>query len=264
MPPFWPAAFPLAGAALWLLAAPAPLTGLRLLRTPEFAVSDLLGDRPDRACFTGTVVQTEDGETVEAPFSGRRAVGLAYQVLEERGVRGWWLFGFTLWRPSSFEPIDGGAVASSFLLDDGTGQVRVDPNGASFRLDPDTTIGVAGGETPPERIRRYIDANADVDDEDLRVGFGPIQWGVGDDRRYVERRVEPGDEVLVCGAARDARGAVGAVQATIDGGRPFLLGDAPRRSPARQLLVPGPFAVLLSLALFTVGIAVYAFALGVV
>ena len=35
MPPLWPAAFPVAGVLVWLLAAPAPLTGLRLLRTPE-------------------------------------------------------------------------------------------------------------------------------------------------------------------------------------------------------------------------------------
>ena len=254
MPPLWPAAVLLAGALVWLLAAPAPLTGLRLLRTPDAAVSDLLGDRPDRACFSGTVVEAEDGRTVEGPFSGRQSVALAYQVLEERASRGWWLFGPTLWAPTSFEPIDGGAVAEPFLLDDGTGRVRVDPAGATFRLEPDTTVQVEGGETPPERIRRYIDANADVDDEELSVSLGPIEWGVGDDRRYVERRLEPGDEVLVCGAARDARGAVGAVQAVIDSGAPFLLADADRRTVARRLLIGGPFAVGVSLALIAVGV----------
>ena len=257
MPPLWPAAFLLAGVAVWLLAAPAPLTGLRLLRTPDRPVSDLLGERPDRACFTGTVVESEDSRTVEAPFSGRSAVAMAYQVLEEESSGLWWL-GFPFGSMTSFEPIDGGAVVNSFLLDDGTGQVRVDPGGATFRLDPDTTIGVKGGETPPDRIRRYIDSNDDVDDEDVSVNLGIVDWGVGDDRRYVERRVEPGDEVLVCGAARNARGAVGAVQATIDGGQPFLLADTDRRGLARRLLVGSPAAVLLSVALFAGGGLVYA------
>jgi hypothetical protein len=193
MPPLWPAVFLLAGALVWLGAAPAPLTGIRLLRTPARPVSDLLGHRPDRACFTGTVVETEHG-TVEAPFSGRRAVALAYQVLEEESAGLWWL-GFPFGSLTQFEPIDGGAVAEPFLLDDGTGQVRVDPGGATFRLEPDSTRQVDGGDAPPERIRRYIDSNADVDDEELTVNLGPIGWGVGDDRRYVERRLEPGDEV---------------------------------------------------------------------
>lgn len=263
MPPLWPAAFLLAGVLVWLGAAPAPPTGLRLLRTPEFAVSDLLGERPDRACFSGTVVEAEDGRTVEAPFSGRSAVAMAYQVLEEESSGLWWL-GFPFGTMTHFEPIDGGAVANSFLLDDGSGQVRVDPSGATFRLEPDTTIGVAGGETPPDRIRRYIDSNDDVDDEDVSVNLGVVDWGVGTDRRYVERRLEPGDEVLVCGATRDARGAVGAVPATIGGGQPFLLADTDRRGLARRLLVGGPFAVLLSLALFAAGIAPYAFAFGIV
>jgi hypothetical protein len=256
MPPLWPAVFLLAGVLVWLGAAPAPLTGIRLLRTPARPVSDLLGHRPDRACFTGTVVETEHG-TVEAPFSGRRAVALAYQVLEEESAGLWWL-GFPFGSLTQFEPIDGGAVAEPFLLDDGTGQVRVDPGGATFRLEPDSTRQVDGGDAPPERIRRYIDSNADVDDEELTVNLGPIEWGVGDDRRYVERRLEPGDEVLVCGAARDARGAVGAVQAVIDGGSPFLLADADRRTLARRLLVGTPAAVLLSLALFAAGGLVYA------
>jgi hypothetical protein len=263
MPPLWPTVFLLAGVLVWLGAAPAPLTGIRLLRTPEFAVSDLLGERPDRACFSGTVVEAEDGRTVEAPFSGRSAVAMAYQVLEEESSGLWWL-GFPFGTMTHFEPIDGGAVANSFLLDDGSGQVRVDPSGATFRLEPDTTIGVAGGETPPDRIRRYIDSNDDVDDEDVSVNLGVVDWGVGTDRRYVERRLEPGDEVLVCGATRDARGAVGAVPATIGGGQPFLLADTDRRGLARRLLVGGPFAVLLSLALFAVGIALYAFAFGIV
>ena len=261
MPPLWPAAFLLAGALVWIGAAPAPLTGLRLLRTPERPVSDLLSDRPDRACFAGTVVETPENGTVEAPFSSRPAVALAYQVLEEENSGLWWL-GFPFGSLTHFEPIDGGAVAEPFLLDDGTGQVRVDPGGATFRLEPDTTVQVDGGDSPPERIRRFIDANADVDDQEQSIGFGPIEWGVGKNRRFVERRLEPGDEVLVCGTARDARGAVGAVQATIDGGRPFLLADADRRTLARRLLVGGTFAVLLSAALFVVGAGVYAGAIG--
>lgn len=262
MPPLWPTAFLLAGALVWIAAAPAPLTGLRLLRTPEFAVSDLLGERPDRACFTGTVVEAPDGRSVEAPFSGRSAVALAYQVLEERSSGVGWLVGFPFVSVTHFEPIDGGAVAEPFLLDDGTGKVRVDPGGATFRLDSDTTMRVDGGDSPPERIRRFIGANDDVDDEDVSVSLGPIDWGVGNDRRYVERRLEPGDEVLVCGAARDARGAVGAVPAVVDRGAPFLLADADRRTLARRLLVGTPAAVLLSLSLLAVGLLLYAGAFG--
>lgn len=252
MTPFvWPVVATFLGVGLWLWTAPAPLTALRLFRTPDLDVGDLVADRPDNACFVGTVTNA-DG-LVEGPFSGERAVGLSYEVLEEEPTVGW-----GAWEAARnpFERVAGGSAAELFTLDDGTGKLRVDPRGASFRLGTDTEVGVLGGTAPPERIQRYIDDDDAVDDEDRTVGFGPLNLTAGYDRKYLERRVNPGDKILVCGAIKDDRGTpdsraeAGTVPVTLTGGEPFLLADSPKRSVVRGLLLGNPVWLLLVLACF--------------
>lgn len=248
----WPTAAALLGLALWWWNAPAPLTAVRLLRTPDLDIGALVADRPDRACFVGTVTNADS--LVEGPFSGERAVALGYDVFEEEPTMDGDDWGST----RTFERIAGGSVASPFTLDDGTGKLRVDPRGASFRLASDTEIEVPGGETPPERVQRYIDADDAVEDEDLTVDIGPLSLAAGYDRRYVERRVDPGDKVLVCGAVVDERGTTGrraeagTVPVTLTGGEPFLLADSSKRSVARGLLLGNPVWLLLVLCCFAV------------
>lgn len=248
----WPTLAALLGVALWWWTAPAPLTAVRLLRTPSLGVGNLVADRPDRACFVGTVTNA-DG-LVRGPFSGEQAVAMGYEVLEEAPENwgGTWDTGRT------FERVAGGSAAAPFTLDDGTGKLRVDPRGANFRLAADTTIRVDGGETPPERIRRFVAADENLEDEALLVSIGPLNIGVGSDRKYVERRVDPGDKVLVCGGIQDDRGTgarraeAGTVPVVLTGGEPFLLADSSKRSVARGLLLGNLVWLLLVFACFVV------------
>lgn len=244
----WPAFAALIGVAIWWWNAPSPRTARQLLQTPTRDIGTLVADRPDCACFVGTVTNA-DG-LVEAPFSGERSVALAYEVLEEEPT--------TRTGPNPMERVASGSAAEPFTLDDGTGKLRVDPRGATFRLAPDTNIEVEGGATPPQRIQRYIDADDSVGDEDLTVSLGPLDLPGGYDRRYIERRVDPGDRVLVCGAIEDDRSTVGrrpeagTVPVTLAGGEPFLLADASKRSVVRGLLVGNPVWFLLAGLCFVV------------
>lgn len=253
---FVPAAIAvLSGVVLWFWNAPAPLTAVRLYRAPEMEISDLLGERPNRACFVGTVVDADS--LVHGPFSGGQAVALSYEVLEEAPS-------FATAGRNPFETVARGGDAMPFMLDDGTGQLRVDPRGARSRLAVDTEIGVLGGTEPPERIKRFIDADAELDDENVTVNIGPLDLTGGYDRKYVERRVEPGDKVLVCGVVEDARSDVGAVPAELAGGTPFLLADSSKSTVARSLFVGNPFWAVVSLGLIGLGIWLLAVAAGVV
>lgn len=95
-----------------------------------------------------------------------------------------------------------GATARRFVLADETGSVSVDP-GDEVDLGGgwDEVVVVGPDEEPPERVRRFTEEAA---------GFEPVERGpIGTrpPRRYVERAISPGDEVLVYGEARPRENA---------------------------------------------------------
>lgn len=111
------------------------------------------------------------------------------------------------------------------VVDDGTGEVRVElpPDG---RLDLDAIrTRVGGGEKPPEPIRRFVEEEAAVD-EASRHEIGPLS--LGDRRRYSEGVIEPGEDVYVLGRAREEDAGWGEREYVIDeptGAGDFVLSD---------------------------------------
>jgi hypothetical protein len=229
----------------------APRLAYTLVRTRTGRVSDLMGGYPDRICLVGTVEAIE-GSTVQAPFTGRECVALDYEVQEFETTHN----AANNTSSSSWETIHGGSTDRPFTLADGSGRVRVNPAGAYLSLDVDDRIEVDGGERPPERIRRYIQVSDAVDSEDTSFDIGPFSLSTGEDRRYVERRLEPGDDVLVLGKPVQARGEVGMVNAEVRGApdAPFLVGDGGRGTITGRLVIGSLVSLLFGLVFAAIGL----------
>lgn len=233
------------GAFVAIRATTGPRLAVALLRTPTGRVSDLMSDRPARICLVGTV-EASDAGTVQGPFSDRESVALNYEVQE------WETSG----KSSSWESFHEGTTDRPFVLKDSSGRVRIQPAGAVYALDEDTRIDVDGGERPPERIQRFIEASDAVDSEETSFDLGPFSLNTGEDRRYLERRLEPGDEVLVLGRPVQARGDVGMVNAEVRvaEGSPLLVADGGRRAALSHLLLSSLLPVLVGLVFVGVGL----------
>ena len=133
-------------------------------------------------------VGTVSSETVTAPFTGTRCLGFEFEVTERQP--------FGIGVPWFQAHLDDGIVTRPFTLDGAAGTLHVVPAAKRFALDTESTVVTVGAtEAPPERIQRFVD---------VRDGLDPIaEWvkavpGLGT-RRYVERRIDPGEEYLVAG-----------------------------------------------------------------
>lgn len=80
---------------------------------------------------------------------------------------------------------------TTFLLEDDTGAVLVDPAGATLQMETTSRIRVDAEEQPPEPIAEFLDSTEWLDTDTLRT------------RRYIESRIDPGDEVHVYGPVRE-------------------------------------------------------------
>lgn len=116
--------------------------------------------------------------TVETPFGKRQALCHRWRIEEEVGHG----------RRESMGTFEYGAGGGPFFVDDGTGQVCVDPTGGDLRLGEEHVEAVDADEDLPEAIREFIADRPDV-------AFG------GEDRRFVESHLPPGDDVVVIGEA---------------------------------------------------------------
>jgi hypothetical protein len=229
---------------------------VRLLRTSRVPVRELMEGTGRQVSLVGTAEAAAGHDPLVGPFSGRPSLVVGYEVEEERTSHD----ANTNTTRRTWRTIDEGWAGVPFVLDDGTASVRVDPTDASFSVHLDESTRVAGGRTPPERIRTFIETNERVDSEGGGFDVGPLRLSSGRDRRYIEYRIETGDEVCVLGTPRADRGAVGQVNAVVDGGSPFVVVDAAPRSAAVRIvgrsLVPlvfGSFFALVGVVLLLGG-----------
>ncbi len=205
-------------------------------------------------------------ETVTAPFSGADCLLCEYEVLEYKSSG----------KHSSWQTVDEDTVGVPFHLEDDTGSVLVDPRGASLNLAKEMDYEVEGGETPPQRIREFVEDSPDVDSEDYTHDLKIVEIKGGNDRRYVERRLDVGAYAHVVGTARgvyegDAPAPLGTVNAVVDApdvgdgtllgrwrrrlaGRPFAVADARQGEAAWR--VAKPALVLTAAGLVVLGLLV--------
>jgi hypothetical protein len=223
---------------------------LRLLRTPQTPVRELMEGVDRQMTLGGTARPTGEDEPLVGPFSGRPAFVVGYEVKEEHSSYN----ASTKTTQRTWKTVDSGWAGVPFVLEDETGRVRVDPADATFEVALDESTRVAGGREPPERVRTFIDVNERVDDESHGFDVGPLRLPTGRDRKYVEYRLEAGDEISVLGTPRRARGDVGEVNAVVDGGSPFVVVDGSPGSAARRLVLGSLLPLLLGGVFAAVGL----------
>ena len=173
--------------------------------------------------------------TLVPPFSGEECVICQYEVEEYRSSG----------KSSHWETVHSGGGRRPFVLADGSDRLLVEPERASLALDEAAVIRVDAGDRPPERIRRWIGERPEVDSEEGRWDLGPLSIATGNDRRYTERRLDPGEPVHVYGVTEyrrwsDAGGTVNAVLR--DDGAPFFrVTDGSEREAVRRLATPAAY-----------------------
>lgn len=193
-----------------------PLAGLpRMVRREPLTPSEA---RTADSFVVCRGVAADDGETVAGPFTGTRCLGFEFEVTERQP------FGVGL--PWFHAHLDDGVATVPFRLRDGRGDVRVDPAPGRFSLDTESTVVTVGpSETPSERIRRFVDVRQDLSPV---AGWVKAIPGFGT-RRYVERRVDPGEEYVVAGQLTHQQG-----ETTLAGD--LVIGDpGPRRIVLNRL-----------------------------
>jgi len=120
---------------------------------------------------------------------------------------------------SGWTRLDSGNERNPFQLDDGTGTALVDPDGATLELTDTKTIEIDADETPPPGIDEYLERTEQVNGDIARK------------HRYIERRLEPGDDVHVFGPVQrtghsaDMPGGVDAIIGVTDADRGFTVGE---------------------------------------
>ncbi len=222
----------------------------RILRTDPDAVLDA----PNGGPVELVGVAERDDRTVRSPFTGTECLAYEYEVEQERHTR----------HGRTWERIASGREAVPFRLRDDTGSVLVEPPGADLRLGRAARITVEGGERPPEEIEQFIAADDRVDDQDRSIDIGPFELRTGKDHRFVERRLDVGEEVHVLGTARfdtsaaresgQVNAVVGIDRDALDRGRlgwyryriagpPFLVSDSSERGTVKRIGVVGALAV---------------------
>lgn len=178
----------------------------RITDTNTTSIRDL---QPGTVEVEGTAHLAEDATVRKSPIEMNDAVVARATVEKNVGGEG------TNWKIIHEE-----TIREPLIVDDGTGEVRVE-----FPVDGELVVEqmqteVNSGHEPPERIQRYVETEPNVD-EVTRRRYGPL--GIGEHRRYTEEVIEPGETVYVLGTAREILGSRGERQYLVD--EPTEVGD---------------------------------------
>lgn len=172
----------------------------------------------------------DDGQTVTAPFTDTDCLAYEYEAQEYRSSG----------KSSSWKTVDEGDTAVSFLVDDETGTVRVDPTGADLQFESHT-LKVDGGDEPPKRIAQYISATDDIDSQNKTANLIIAEFDYGRDQRFIERRLDISEDVYVYGEVNRVpsgewrRGLVDGIISDGDQTPVFVISDTSERETAWRI-----------------------------
>ena len=227
-----------------------------ILTNDPISIRDLVS-HTGPAEIEGRARPAEDGRTVRAPFSGTECLLCEYEAQEFRSTG----------QSSYWETLDEGRLSVPFLVEDASGSVRVDTDGAELHVDEEFTE-VAAGERPPDHIAQYISETDEVNPQhDRTVNLVVTEMNVGTNQRFVERRVAVGDPVYVYGdVERGSAGewGSGVVDAVLTRGQDagmLVLSDTSERGTAWRIARGPLLSAALGLVVFVPGVAALLYAL---
>ncbi|RJT07866.1 GIDE domain-containing protein [Halococcus sp. IIIV-5B] len=179
-----------------------------------------------------------ESDSLRAPFTDTECVVYKYEIEELRRDDG----------GSNWETIDAGDERVPFRIEDDTGSVLVEPDGARLRLDAQRVFRNRPGEEPSSTITQGLSALSSIE-------IGGFSIKASNDRRYTEYRLDPGESVYVLGPAgsdptvSDSAGEINAVigrtsrQGLIEratnrvlGRSPFLLADGTEQAALSRVV----------------------------
>ena len=192
------------------------------------------------------VAEPDEG-TVESPISGTACLLCEWEV-QERRTSGTGKTSNTYWKT-----LDEGLLGGPFRLADDTASCRVEPAG-SVRNLAEQTVTVPGGTTPPAELESFVASNPNVSPQDGTIDLGVTELRIGNEQRFVERRLDPGEACYVYGRAHydpTAGSRGGEVNVLIDGDgvRRFLIADRRERGVAWAVAKVGIGGVVLGVAI---------------
>lgn len=198
-----------------------------ILRNDPVPVRDLVY-HSGPAEIEGTAEGDEKG--VKAPFTGKTCLAYEYEVQELRSSG----------KSSHWKTLDEGGAAAPFLVADDTGTVQVDGRAAELHLEA-TSLRLDPGEEPPARIAEYLQESEDVDPQDRTIDLVVTELNVGNDQKFIERRLDIGESVHVYGHVERAPAGEwgsGVVDALLTAGAdtPLVVSDTSERGAAWRML----------------------------
>lgn len=207
------------------------------VRRPE-AVTD--ADAGEFVAVRGTA--RDAGETLTGPFSGIGCLGFEFEVTERQP--------FPIGIPWLDARLDDGVATARFALEGAGRDLAVHPSSRRFALDTaSTVVRVDAKETPPDRIRRFLDAREGLDPVAGWIAALPF-FGA---RRYVERRIDPGKTYLIAGRVdRGEGGEDGRTGVALTGD--LVITDRSIRGLALSRLWRAAFPVLVAVGFVAVGL----------
>jgi hypothetical protein len=212
----------------------------------EYQVGQLIRDTATETVNAAAVGRTELEGTVERadmlfaqPFRDRDAVYVSYQIQEERQDGD----GDTSWTT-----LDQDTWVTPFYVDDGTGQILVDPDiSAKYEISDEytSTFTVPEGGSDPAAIAEFLEQGTDVDPTEHRK------------RRYTQQVIPPGETVYVLGGAEILADAEGREEKSLvirrdDGSDRFVISDMTEESLTSTLSRRAPLLILVGLGLSAV------------
>lgn len=134
----------------------------------------------------GTAEQGPENVILKSPFSDEDCLFYKWMIQEYRDHG----------KNSSWDTISSGTEGVRFVLDDGTGEVIVDPEGADLEMPMDNNFRVNSSDQESEEIREFLNEKG--------IG-GPGGFIADNDRRYMEWFVTPGEDIYLFGYASNEK-----------------------------------------------------------
>jgi len=149
----------------------------------------------------GTAVIAEKREPVPGLFTGTKCLAYEYSTQAPKGSGP---SDASFSDDGKFEVLDKGRENTTFVVEDDTGRVLVDPTEARFEFLPEYYYNAPLSDTP-KPVEKYMQQHPESQPPELVI-HPMISHIMNNHNRFVERRLDIGDTVYVKGSTLEPAG----------------------------------------------------------